>query len=100
MSVPVTHKAVEEVKNMTLSNMLLSDQRKFTLTKAAPQQEAVAGIYRATKTPARGKVQKFKTKADAMAVGKRQYNRGTRTFVVKLLSDGREVERIIEAPNR
>jgi hypothetical protein len=40
------------------------------------------------------------TKADAMAVGKRQYNRGTRTFVVKLLSDGREVERIIEAPNR
>jgi len=40
------------------------------------------------------------TKADAMAVGKRQFNRGTRTFVVKLLSDGREVERIIEAPNR
>jgi hypothetical protein len=35
-----------------------------------------------------------------MAVGKRQFNRGTRTFVVKLLSDGREVERIIEAPNR
>lgn len=40
------------------------------------------------------------TKADAIAVGKRQYNRGVRTFVVRLLSDGREVERVIEAPNR
>lgn len=76
MSVPVSPKAVEEVRNMTLSNMLLSDQRKFTLTKAAPQQEAVSGIYRATKTTARGKVQKFKTKADAMAA----YNRGEITL--------------------
>ena len=40
------------------------------------------------------------TKADAIAVGKRQYNRGVRTFVVRLLSDGREVERVVEAPNR
>lgn len=40
------------------------------------------------------------TKADAIAVGKRQYNRGVRTFVLRLLSDGREVERIIEAPDR
>lgn len=40
------------------------------------------------------------TKADAIAVGKRQYNRGTRTFIVRLLSDGREVERVIEAPDR
>lgn len=40
------------------------------------------------------------TKADAIAVGKRQYNRGVRTFVVRLLSDGREVERVVEAPDR
>lgn len=40
------------------------------------------------------------TKADAIAVGKRQYNRGVRTFIVRMLSDGREVERVIEAPDR
>ncbi len=40
------------------------------------------------------------TKADAIAVGKRQYNRGVRTFTVRLLSDGRDVERVIEAPDR
>ena len=40
------------------------------------------------------------TKADAIAVGRRQYNRGVRTFVLRLLSDGREVDRIIEAPDR
>jgi len=74
MTVPVTAKAVEEAKNMTLSNMLLSDQKKFTLTKAAPQQEAVLGIYKATAGAgkAQGPVKKFKTKAEAMAA----YNRG------------------------
>lgn len=39
-------------------------------------------------------------KTDAYAVGKRQYNRGVRTFVVKILSEGREIERILEAPER
>ncbi|MBK8101142.1 MAG: hypothetical protein IPK26_29015 [Planctomycetes bacterium] len=40
------------------------------------------------------------TKADAIAVGKRQYNRGTRTFVVKFLSNGQYVERTYVAPER
>lgn len=40
------------------------------------------------------------SKADAYAVGKRQYNRGARTFVVKILSEGREIERIVETPER
>lgn len=40
------------------------------------------------------------SKADAYAVGKRQYNRGTRTFVVKILSEGREIERIFEGSDR
>jgi hypothetical protein len=40
------------------------------------------------------------TKADAIHVGKKLYNRGVRTFVVKMLSDGREVERTYQAPDR
>jgi hypothetical protein len=40
------------------------------------------------------------TKADAIAVGKRQYGRGVRTFIVRMISDGREIERVIEAPDR
>lgn len=40
------------------------------------------------------------TKADAIAVGKRQYNRGTRNFVVRFLSNGQFVERTYVAPER
>ncbi|MGE3172958.1 MAG: hypothetical protein AB7O97_10070 [Planctomycetota bacterium] len=40
------------------------------------------------------------TKADAIATGKRLYKRGVRTFVVKFLSGGREIERTYQAPDR
>lgn len=73
---PVTAAAVEEARGLTLPNMLLSDQRKFTLTKAAPQQEAVLGIYKATSGKASGKAQTFETKGDALDA----YHRGDITL--------------------
>jgi DNA-directed RNA polymerase subunit beta' len=69
---PVTAAAVEEARGLTLPNMLLSDQRKFTLTKAAPQQESVLGLYKATSEKASGKAQTFETKGDALEA----YHRG------------------------
>lgn len=72
ITVPVTPAAIEEARQMTLPNMLLSDQYKFALTKAAPQQEAVLGIYKATSAKQTGKPRVFETKADAM----RAYNQG------------------------
>jgi hypothetical protein len=44
--------------------------------------------------------EKVETKADALAVGKRQYNRGTRTFVAKFLSNGQVIERSYQLPDR
>jgi DNA-directed RNA polymerase subunit beta' len=72
ITTPVTPEAVEEAKGLTLPNMLLSDQRKFTMTKAAPQQEAIMGVYQATGAKATGKARTFASKADAMAA----YHRG------------------------
>lgn len=72
LTLPVTPEAVAEAKRMTLPNMLLSDQRKFTLTKAAPDQEAVMGVYQATSAKPTGHTRSFNTKADAMAA----YHRG------------------------
>ena len=71
LHVPVGDKAVEESKQMTLSNMLLGDQyRQQTLV--VPQHEAISGIYRATSQKPKGPTKKFKNKADAMAA----YQRG------------------------
>jgi len=67
ITAPVTPAAVAETKGMTLPHMLLSDQRKSSLTTSAPQQEAVMGIYQATSAKPTGKAQTFNTKADAMS---------------------------------
>jgi hypothetical protein len=40
------------------------------------------------------------TRADAMATGKRQYDRGTRTFVVTFLSNGQRIDRSYQMPPR
>lgn len=69
---PITDAAVNEARRMTLPHMLLSDREKFTLTKAAPGQEAVTGIYMATSAKPTGKKRIFKNKAEAMAA----YNKG------------------------
>jgi hypothetical protein len=44
--------------------------------------------------------QKVESKAQAMSVGKAQYKRGVRTFVTKWLSNGQEVERTYQAPDK
>ena len=69
--VPVQPGAVEESKRLTLSNMLLGDQYRQQTT-VAPQHEAVAALYDATKFKPKGPSKKFKTKGDAMAA----YHRG------------------------
>jgi hypothetical protein len=40
------------------------------------------------------------TRSEAIAVGKRQYERGQRTFVVRFLSNGQEIERTYQLPDR
>ena len=67
--VPVTDKAVQEVKSMTLSNQLFGDKTKSELM-VFPQHEAVLGIYSAS-TAKGGKKHKFRTKADAIAAYRR-----------------------------
>ena len=69
---PVTHGAVEDVKKMTLSNLVFGDRDKDDLM-VAPTMEAVLGIALASKDPHKpdGKVHHFKTRADAMAAYKK-----------------------------
>lgn len=68
---PVLPAAVEDVKRMTLSNLLFSDkQRDDVLVK--PAMEAVLGLHLASKPgKAGGKVHTFKTHADAVAAYKK-----------------------------
>jgi DNA-directed RNA polymerase subunit beta' len=62
--VPVTDKAVNEVKSLTLSNQLFGDKTKSELM-VFPQHEAVLGVYTASAAKG-GKTKKFKTKTQAM----------------------------------
>lgn len=70
--VPVLPAAVNEVKGMTLSNLLFSDLSKDSLM-VAPRMEAMLGVHMASKAEAsaNGKTHHFKTKADALAAYKR-----------------------------
>jgi DNA-directed RNA polymerase subunit beta len=68
--VPVQDKAVNEIKGMTMSNMLFGDKTRNNLL-VFPQHEAILGIYAAS-SAAGGKRYKFKTKQEAMAA----YNKG------------------------
>ena len=69
---PAGPKAVEEVKNMTLSNMLYSDKSKNDLL-VFPQHEAIMGLAHASEVDDKNKTPvKFKTQGDAM----KAYNAG------------------------
>lgn len=69
---PIRRQAIEDVRRMTLPNLLLSDQRRDRLM-VAPQQEAVLGITLAAKaTPKAGPVRAF----DSMEALKAAYRRG------------------------
>jgi len=62
---PVTPKAVEEVKAMTLSNLLFGDKTKSDLL-VFPQHEAIMGIHHASKA-GKGKTKhRFKNQAAAL----------------------------------
>ena len=73
---PALTAAVQEVKHMTLSNLLFGDRSKDDLM-VAPTMEAVLGMHLATQ-PGKpgGKIHHFKTKADAVAA----YHRGEITL--------------------
>jgi hypothetical protein len=73
---PVTNEAVNDARKITLSQMLISDQEKHALTKSAPIQESIAGVYLASSAKAQGPVKKFNSKADAIAA----YHRGEITL--------------------
>lgn len=79
--VPVLPAAVDEVKQMTLSQLLFSDREKDTLM-VAPRMEAMLGVHLASKAApeTNGKVHRFKTKADALAA----YKRGEITLGTKV----------------
>lgn len=68
--VPVTEKAVADVKSTTLSNLLFGDRTKSDLM-VMPQHEAVLGVYAASSAKG-GKTYKFKTQQEAMDA----YHRG------------------------
>lgn len=69
--VPVTPDAVSDAKNMTMTNLLLSDQQRNRLM-AFPQHEAIIGFTHAAKnTEAKGPVKTFKTRDDVLAAWRR-----------------------------
>lgn len=70
LHVPVSQKAVEEARGLTLSKLLFTDKARGDLI-IFPQHEAIIGTYLATSQAPKGAVKKFKTKADAMAAYKR-----------------------------
>jgi len=70
LHVPVSAKAVNEARELTLSKLLFSDKSRDDLM-IFPQHEAIIGSYLATAKGPKGAARKFKTKADAMAAYKR-----------------------------
>lgn len=67
--VPVSDKAVNEVKSTTMSNLLFGDRTKSELM-VMPQHEAVLGIYAASAAKG-GKTHTFKSKKDALEAYRR-----------------------------
>ena len=63
--VPVGNKAVEEAKQMTLSNVLYGDKSKNDLL-VFPQHESVMGLAHASEVDDKNTPISFKTKGDAM----------------------------------
>lgn len=69
---PVTPGGIEDAKQMTMSNMLLSDQSRNKIM-AFPQHEAVLGVSLASKATAskNAMVHKFKSREEALAAWRR-----------------------------
>lgn len=80
---PVTAAGVEDVKRMTLSNLIFSDKRPGVLN-IAPEMESLIGLHRATQKSNGKKTKRFGTREEAMAA----YHRGEIS-----LQDPVEIER-------
>lgn len=82
LHVPVGPKAVQEAKDITLSNLLFGDKSKSDLL-VFPQHEAIMGIHHASKADAHNKTpKKFKTRGQAIAAYKRgEIGLGTRVSI-------------------
>jgi DNA-directed RNA polymerase subunit beta len=82
LHVPVGPKAVQEAKDITLSNLLFGDKSKSDLL-VFPQHEAIMGIHHASRVDAKNKTpRKFKTKGQAVAAYKRgEIGLGTRVTI-------------------
>jgi len=81
LHVPVLHEAVQEVKGMTLSNLLFGDRTKSDLL-IFPQHEAVLGIHMGTQ-PGKGRAKKFKSPGEAI----KAFNKGDLDLMDSVLID-------------
>jgi len=80
---PVQPKAVEDVKKMTLSNLLFGDKSRDELM-VFPQHEAIMGIAHASEQDNKNKTVVFKTRKDAMqAYNDGKIDLGTRMKIGK-----------------
>lgn len=68
---PVTQAGIEDVKKMTLSNMIFADKRPGILN-IVPEMESLLGLNRATRAPSAKKTRHFGSQEEAMAA----YHRG------------------------
>jgi len=83
--VPVSPAAVEESKNLMLSNILFSDKSKGDLL-VFPQHEAIMGINHAASLDLKNKPKVFKNKAEAMsAYNSGKIGLGTRVDIKEVL---------------
>lgn len=63
---PIQHGAIEDAKQMTMSQLLLSDQQRNKLM-AFPQHEAIIGFTLASKATPSANAKHFKTRDEALA---------------------------------
>lgn len=68
---PVTPGGVEDVKKMTLSNLIFADKRPGVLN-ISPDMESVLGLHRATQAPSNKPIKHFESQEAALAA----YHRG------------------------
>ena len=81
--VPIGNKAVDEAKQMTLSNVLYGDKSRNDLL-VFPQHEAIMGIAHAAETDDKNKPKVFKSQKDAMnAYREGKIGLGTRVKIGK-----------------
>jgi DNA-directed RNA polymerase beta subunit len=82
---PVGQKAIDEVKGMTMSNLLYSDKSRNDLL-VVPRMESVMGIAHASQQDEHNKSVHYENKADAM----KDYNSGKITLGTRVTIGGKK----------